>query len=506
MHAKIQNMEEAKMSHKMFERSSGVLLHVTSLPSRFGVGDLGSSAVEWIDWLSTAGVKYWQVLPLGPTGYGDSPYSSLSSFAGNTTMVAPESLASDGLLSSSELMSVGNEESVEFDTVKRAKDAWLRLAHSRLEGGLRAEFEIYREVESDWLAPYALFMALKEAHGGQSWSTWPRDLRHRQSDAIAAARTALADEIEVVEFSQFAFYRQLNRLREHAKARGVEIIGDVPLYVAPDCVDAWVDPQLFSLDDETGEPTLVAGVPPDMFSKVGQHWGNPLYQWEAHAEDGYRWWFDRLEGFFRQADVIRIDHFTGLVRYYEIQGSATDASDGVWRDGPGLPFFDEMNRRMGEMPIILEDLGPIPEIVEGVRRRVGYPGMAIVQEGFAGDKGSLPSNLRGDRVAYTGTHDNDTALGRFLGETDEYREAALAVTGGSAETYSWDLLRELWASQALITIVPMQDLLGLGTEARMNYPGTAEGNWRWRMTDGAATPELAERIGMLNGSHGRLGG
>jgi len=482
----------------MFKRSSGVLLHVSSLPGPYGIGDIGPSAHAWVDWLTDAGCRYWQVLPLGPTGYADSPYSSLSSFAGNPNLISPALLAEDGLLDS--LEGEGASARVNYGKVIPQKWNLLQEAHSRLSKDIKKEFLEFQEREDSWLASYTLFMALKSAHGGGSWTSWPTDLRTRQAMSLSDARFRLTDEMEWHAFGQFIFYRQLDALREYAMARGVEIIGDVPLYVASDSADVWVNPELFAVDSASGRPSLVAGVPPDMFSPVGQWWGNPLYRWEAHAADDYAWWSGRLEAFLRQADVLRLDHFTGFARYYEIDGDAENATGGVWRDGPGASLFKAAQRRLGELALIVEDLGPLGYVVEDLRVQLGYPGMKVLQEAFDGrpDNQFLPENYQEDCVVYTGTHDNDTARGRLEGENDEYRRQALAFTDGGHETFAWDLLSRAWESVAVIAIAPMQDLLGLGSEARMNYPGTAEGNWQWRMTEGAATSVLAENLSMLN--------
>lgn len=478
-----------------FERSSGVLLHVTSLPGPFGIGDLGPEAHRWVDWLAETGSRYWQMLPLGPTGFGDSPYSSFSSHAGNTDLISPEALVTEGFLSRDELAPVGDLESVDYRAVRTRKTRWLKLARGRLSGELADAYEGFRHAEADWVEPYALFMALKEAWGGGSWTSWSDRLRRRQAQALVEAASELSDQVDLHVFGQFLFYRQLDHLRSHAGERGVELIGDVPLYVAPDSVDVWLHPHLFTVES-TGVPSHVAGVPPDMFSDTGQRWGNPLYRWPAHAEGGYVWWADRLAAFFRQADVLRIDHFTGLVTYYEIEASNPTAMGGVWHPGPGLPFFEAIEGRLGPLRVIVEDLGPAGQVVEELRCRLGYPGMEVIQEAF-GTGEAIPPIDR-DRVVYTGTHDNDTALGRFESETAAYREEALSFSGDDESSYPAGLIERAWESEAVMAVVPMQDLLGLGSEARMNYPGTTEGNWRWRMLPGAASPALADRLADLN--------
>jgi 4-alpha-glucanotransferase len=483
-----------------FDRSSGVLLHVTSLPTPYGIGDLGPGAHSWVDWLTESGCRYWQILPIGPTGFADSPYSSFSSFAGNPNLISPDLLVADGLLAQGEASKLDGGERVDYGVVIPAKVAMVDLAYSRLSGGLAKEFDVFRAKEAEWLEPYSLFMALKQAHGGGSWTNWPLELRTRDPEALSEARRDLGDAIDRHAFAQYLFYRQLEALRAHASDRGVSIIGDVPLYVAPDSVDVWLDPELFAMDMDSGTPSLVAGVPPDMFSDDGQWWGNPLYRWEVHAADGFTWWAQRLQAFFRQADVLRIDHFTGLVRYYELDGASTSARDGVWRDGPGAAFFDALKRRIGDRPFILEDLGPLGQVVEELRRELGYPGMKVLQEAFDGDPDNiwLPENYPEDSVVYTGTHDFDTVRGRFDSGTDDYRLQALDYTGATPETYPWALIKKAWESVAVIAMTSMQDLLGLGTEARMNYPSTTDGNWQWRMTEGAASPELAGKLAALN--------
>lgn len=488
-----------------FTRSSGVLLHVTSLPGPYGIGDLGPAAHSWIDWLADAGCRYWQILPLGPTGFGDSPYSSFSSAAGNPNLISPESLVAEGLVDSDEVVEVGEASRVDYDAVHASKSKLLQIAFGRLDGGLRNEFEEFSEKEEAWLGPYALFMALKARAGGEAWSSWPIEIRKREPDAIADARERLGEEVDRHAFGQFIFYRQLESLRRHASERDVEIIGDVPLYVAPDSVDVWVEPGLFTMDLETGKPTYVSGVPPDMFSDTGQWWGTPLYAWDAHAADGYAWWANRLRHFFRQADVLRLDHFTGLARYYEIDGRAENALHGVWREGPGLDFFEAMERALGPRRFIVEDLGPLGRPVESLRIELGYPGMMIAQEAFERVRWSklYPSRYPRNCVAYTGTHDNDTAKGRFEDESPTYRRRALAYSGDDERSYPSGLIERLWESAAVITVAPLQDLLRLGSAARMNVPATTEGNWQWRAETGAASSELADRLAVLNERTGR---
>ena len=489
----------------MFHRSSAVLLHVSSLPGPYGIGDLGPAAHAWVDWLADAGCRYWQVLPMGPTGYADSPYSSLSSFAGNINLISPDSLVDDGLLAADEIGEQGNTGRVDYGSVIQQKWAMVGKALSGLTGELLDEFNKFRQNEARWLGPYSLFMALKSAHGGGSWTEWSSELRARDPKTLDVAQGEFADEISRHSMGQFLFYRQLDALRSHATRRRVEIIGDVPLYVASDSVDVWLNPELFTVDMTTGIPEFVAGVPPDMYSETGQWWGNPLYEWAAHRADDFAWWARRLQAFIRHADVLRFDHFTGFARYYAIEGSTDTAAGGVWRDGPGSAFFESVKRRLGDLDIIVEDLGPLGAVVDDLRLEFGYPGMKVLQEAFDGDPGNqfLTEHYEDDCVVYTGTHDNDTARGRLDLENDRYRQQALSYTGASPETYSWELISRAWESVAVIAVTQVQDLLGLGTEARMNYPGTTEGNWQWRLADNVITPAVGERLNALNRRTGR---
>lgn len=483
-----------------FERSSGVLLHVSSLPGPYGTGDLGPVAHDWVDWLADAGCRYWQVLPLGPPGSGNSPYSSFSSFAGNIGLISPEALVEDGLVTADETKYDGSQDHVDHAEVLRFKRGLVRLAHERLSGEVLDEFNAFVVEEAVWLEPYTLFMALKYAHGGDAWTTWPDELRFRKSESLESARAQLADEIARYAFGQFVFYRQLSALQDHAGTREMQIIGDIPLYVASDSVDVWRHPQLFTVDTGTGLPELVAGVPPDMFSPTGQLWGNPLYRWEEHVATDFEWWTKRFEMFLRQADVLRLDHFTGFVRYYSIHASDKTADRGVWREGPGVALFNTMTSRLGDLPVIVEDLGPLGRVVEQMRLELGYPGMKVLQEAFEGDPDNPfhPDNYPDDCVVYTGTHDLDTARGRFETETEDYRRRALAFTGTTQDKFSWGLIEAAWESVAVIAIAPVQDLLDLGSDARMNVPATVGDNWQWRMSPGSLTDQLGTALSELN--------
>jgi 4-alpha-glucanotransferase len=384
-----------------------------------------------------------------------------------------------------------------------AKWAMIVEAHERMPQRVRSEFVQFREEAESWLEAHSLFMALKDAHGGAAWFDWDEDLARGHPAALVAATQRLGEEISRHAFGQYVFSRQLEGLRRHAAARGVEIIGDVPLYVAMDSVEVWQRPDLFAID--RGRPLQVAGVPPDSFSPVGQVWDTPVYRWEAHGEEGFSWWVDRVGAFSRQADVLRIDHFTGFRWFYAIDAATRDVSAGEWRDGPGLALFDAVRERLGEIPMIVEDLGPLGDEVERLRLQLGHPGMRVLQEAFDEDVGDerLPQNFSENCAVYTGTHDNDTARGRLESEDEGYRRRALEYTGGSADTYAWDLVVRAWESKPVIAIAPLQDLLGLGSEARMNTPGTPSGNWQWRMPAVAADPSLAADLLELTTRTGR---
>jgi 4-alpha-glucanotransferase len=487
----------------MFRRSSGVLLHISSLPGPYGIGDIGPAARKWVDWLAGAGCRYWQILPLGPSGFGNSPYSSRSSFAGNIDLVSPDLLHAEGLIDRPEPH--GEALRVDYPVVRAARQRMVREGHARQTPRIRDEFADFREREAGWLEPYSLYMALNEAHGGASWTSWDEDLRNRESAALATASRELSRETDLHAFGQFTFYRQLGELRGYAAEKGVEIIGDVPLYVANDSVDVWGRPELFAIDPVDGEPRLIAGVPPDHFSPIGQVWGTPTYRWDIHAQEGYSWWVDRLAAFLRHADVLRIDHFTGFARYYTIDRDNTDPLSGEWLDGPGIAFFDAVRARLGDIPLIVEDPGPLGEEVERLRTALGYPGIRVLQQAFEPDPGPMnqPDHYPENLVVYTGTHDTDTAVGR-LGSGDEgWRRRALSYTGGTAETFAPDLVSKAWESNPMIAITPLQDLMGLGAGHRMNTPGTVDGNWEWRVPEQGPEDGLGTWLADLNRRTGR---
>lgn len=491
-------------------RSSGILLHLTSLPGRFGIGDLGSEAYQFVDFLVGAGQKLWQIMPLGPTGYGDSPYQSFSSFAGNPLLISPELLAEEGLLSPSDLDAapIFPEGRVDYGPVIRFKQTLLQRAYERFQAQAtptrRAAFRAFCRRHAAWLDDFALFMALKEAHEGAVWSSWEKDIASRQPKALQAWTQKLADSIEAHKFAQYLFFTQWLALKDYANAYGIRIIGDIPIFVAYDSADVWAHPELFYLD-ENGQPTVVAGVPPDFFSETGQLWGNPLYRWEVLARDGYAWWIERVRATLRLVDIVRLDHFRGFEGYWEVPFGEPTAVKGRWVKGPGAALFQAMQDALGPLPIIAEDLGVITPEVEAIRDQFDLPGMKVLQFAFATTPADpfLPHNFPRNCVVYTGTHDNDTTLGWFQTAPPAERAFALKYTGSDGKEFNWDLIRLALASVADTAIIPLQDVLGIGSEGRMNLPGRASGNWAWRYLPGSLTPEIQERLRELTEIYGR---
>lgn len=494
----------------MFNRSAGILLHPTSLPGPYGIGDLGQEARRWIDFLAENGCTLWQVLPLGPTGYGDSPYQCFSAFAGSPYLISPDLLLAEGLLLPEDFADRPTfpTEWVDFGAVIPWKLHLLDQAYRRFSATafpiLRAEFAQFQQAQADWLHDFGLFMALKEAHGGGAWVGWPAALRGRQAPALAEARQTYAEAIERQKFRQFLFFRQWVELRAYANQRGVQIIGDIPIFVAHDSAEVWARPDLFFLDAD-GQPTVVAGVPPDYFSATGQLWGNPLYRWDVHAAEGYAWWLARLRAVLGFVDFVRLDHFRGFAGYWEIPGTSPNAIQGRWVPGPGIPFFEWVRQALGDLPIIAEDLGVItPDVVE-MRDRFGLPGMYILQFAFYGDPTEpfLPHNHLQNRVVYTGTHDNDTSRGWYERVDEKERDFYRRYLNRDGSGVAWDLIRAAWSSAAVFALAPLQDFLDLGNAARMNYPGNPSGNWKWRMPENSLTPALQARIKEINFLYGR---
>jgi 4-alpha-glucanotransferase len=505
-----------------FPRASGLLLHPTSLPGRFGIGDLGDEAFRFADFLVAGGQSLWQVLPLGPTGYGDSPYACYSAFAGNTLLISPDRLFEEGLLAQSDLDEIPSlpVERINFDRVHKLKDAVLAKAFARYQRTtdteLRSAFETFAEQNASWLDDYALFRALKTAHGGIAWHDWETPLVRREPSALSRARVDLHDQIEAQKFFQFLFFKQWFALKSYCNQRGISLIGDIPIFVAQDSADVWTNPDQFKLNPD-GRPIVVAGVPPDYFSATGQFWGNPLYNWDRMLADGFRWWIERVRASLQTVDIARIDHFRGFAACWEIPGGDTTAERGRWVEAPGRELFNAIRKALGELPIIAEDLGVITPDVEKLRDGFGFPGMRILQFGFSSDTRNidLPHNYHRNVVVYTGTHDNDTTVGWFnsvagAGSTrtaeqiDTERNFCLKYLHSEGTEIHWDFIRAVLASVADTAVVPLQDLLGLGTEARMNLPNSTQGNWSWRFAGHALTESVSDRLREMTDTYGRI--
>ncbi len=488
---------------------SGVLLHISSLPSPYGIGTMGRAAYAFADFVADSGMRVWQVLPVGPTGYGDSPYQVFSTFAGNPNLIDLDLLLDEGLLQKEDLAGLAfgaDPEHVDYGRVIGAHDAALRRAFARAGGALAGAVEAFSG-ENPWLADFALFMAVKAHFGGVSFLEWPDEaIRLREPAAMARYRALLAEEVEYIRFVQYLFFKQWRALKAYANARGVQLLGDMPIYVAPDSADLWANPELF-LVDEARRPTFVAGVPPDYFSKEGQLWGNPLYDWDAMEREGYAWWIARLKAMCGIFDLLRIDHFIGFARYYAIPAGAANALVGEYRPGPGMKLFRAVRAALGELPLVAEDLGVITPEVETLLKEAGFPGMRVLQFAYGSDERNmhLPENVGANMVLYTGTHDNATAVEWWAGTGAEEKAFARKKLGMQPEDddITSALIRAAYGSQALLCIVPMQDYLGLGTGARMNEPATLGGNWRWRMLPGAADAALMTRIARLNKQYRR---
>ena len=486
----------------MSERRAGVLLPVFSLPGEWGIGSFSAEARRFITALTEAGQTIWQILPMGPTGFGDSPYQSFSTFAGNPYFIDLDQLINEGLLTRHDVAAFDwgvNATLVDYGALYAARTRVLRIAHSRA-GAPDAEYQRFCAT-SAWLDDYALFMALKAAHGDRPWSEWPDDLRHRDPAALARAHEQFADDIEFHRWTQWQFSRQWRQLRTFANQAGVQIMGDLPIYVAMDSADTWAHPELFALDENLA-PIEVAGVPPDGFSPTGQLWGNPVYDWDHHRATGFDWWIERLRHQLTTVDSLRLDHFRGLESYYAVPAGMPDASHGVWRPGPGAEFFAAITDALGELPMIVEDLGYLTDEVRHLRERSGLPGMQILQFAFDSREAAdyWPHNYVRDTVVYTGTHDNATLqewFGTLSSDSQEASRHYLSNHHTPAGELHWDFITAAQRSVADTCIVPMADYLGLGAEGRINTPAVAEGNWRWRMSDGALTPALVRRMRQL---------
>lgn len=480
-------------------RSSGVLMHISSLPSPYGIGTLGEEAYRFVDFLKRAGQSYWQILPINQTSYGDSPYQSFSGFAGNPYFIDLDMLCKDGLLTKEQCESYDwgeDNHSIDYGILYENRYQLLRAVFSCFMEQIPADFSAFCEEQKDWLSDYALFMSLKDAHNGMEWQKWEDDLKKRKADAVREAEDTYQEDIAFWKMTQYLFFKQWNCLKTYANENGIQIIGDVPIYVAADSADVWVNPTQFYLDEELNMID-VAGCPPDAFTEEGQLWGNPLFSWDTMKKDDYAWWTKRIAYVSKLYDVVRIDHFRGFESYYAIPAKDDTAKNGEWRKGPGMELFDRLKEKLGELNIIVEDLGFLTEEVHALVENSGYPGMKVIQFAFDSreDGDYLPHNYEKHCVVYTGTHDNDTILGWADTAPEESVQFAKDYLQLSEEEgYNWGMMRAVWSSVGNMAIVTMQDLLGLGSEARMNIPSTLGCNWKWRADKEDITDELADKI------------
>lgn len=484
-----------------FPRSSGILLHPTSLPGPHGSGDFGADAHRFVDWLAEGGQRLWQMLPLGGIGPGNSPYMSSSAFAGNVLMIDLVELHQRGWLDGADVEPLAGTQPHRLDFSKVVPFRMERLARAaarfaaQASATERSEFEAFCDEQASWLDDYALFMTLADHFGWRDWSDWDAGLATREPVALRTATHAHASRIAFWKFCQWSFFRQWKRLKAHANERGVKIVGDAPIFIAYQSAEVWARPELFELD-ERGKPTVVAGVPPDFFSETGQRWGNPLYRWSAHAEDGYAWWIERVRRTLELVDIVRIDHFRGFAGFWEIPATEPTAIRGRWVPGPGAALFDALARELGSIPIIAEDLGVITPDVEALRKQFELPGMRILQFAFDSDSGNhfLSHNHASDTVVYTGTHDNDTTVGWWDKVDERQRDHVRRYLRTEGQEIHWELIRAACASVGDMAVHQMQDVLGLGGEARMNYPGKSEGYWEWRFSWDQVSPEQSQRL------------
>lgn len=509
-----------------FQRASGILLHPTSLPGKYGIGDLGRAAYDFVDFLETTGQSLWQVLPLGPTGYGDSPYQCFSAFAGNPLLISLEALVEDGLLAQSDLTAAPefSDDRVDYGPVIEFKTSVLTAAHANFSvnasDSAKTEYLKFTEQTAWWLEDYATFRAIKDANKGKAWTDWEPYLRDREDKAMHFFRENHAVEISRHKFWQFLFFKQWLNLAAYANNKGVKVIGDIPIFVAHDSADVWANRELFYLD-ELGLPTMVAGVPPDYFSETGQLWGNPLYRWDLMEKDGYQWWIKRIRSSLSLVDLVRLDHFRGFEKYWAVPATEKTAIKGDWQDGPGADLFKAIQiafpENDGKLPIIAENLGFITPAVEKLREDFGFPGMCILQFAFGTDPQAdqfKPYNFAPNSVVYTGTHDNDTTIGWFTSEgagdstrsgdeVNEEREFVLKYLGSDGSEINWDFIRLALASVARTAIIPLQDVIGCGSEARMNIPARESGNWSWRYRPEQLTENICARLAELTEIYGR---
>lgn len=488
----------------LFPRASGILLHPTSLPGRYGIGDLGEYAYRFVDYLADTGQTYWQVLPLGPTGYADSPYQTLSAFAGNPNLISLDKLVGEGWLTHDDLTDVPDfpQDRVDYGPVSDYHVAKLELAHERFKARATSErkdaYKAWCKNNAHWLDEWALFIAVKNSYGGKPWVEWDEGIALRKPDAVKAAEKEFAERIEAQKFRQWLFYTHWGDLKTYAAGHGIRFIGDIPIFVAHDSCDVWANRDRFYLD-EKGRPTVIAGVPPDYFSETGQRWGNPLYKWDVMKATNYEWWVARFQAMLELVDLMRIDHFRGFEAYWEIPAEEETAVNGKWVKGPNRTFFDALENALGELPIIAEDLGEITKEVEDLRDDLGLPGMKVLQFAWSDPENQfLPHNHVPNCVVYSGTHDNNTTVGWWQHEADEHTRNFISDYLQSAvNDPAWTLIRLGMGSPAHTFIAPMQDILGLGKAARMNTPGIESGNWQWRMASDAMHTSGKDRLGHL---------
>lgn len=489
-------------------RTSGILMHISSLPSEYGIGTMGREARKFVDFLVKSGQTYWQILPICPTSYGDSPYQSFSSLAGNPYFIDLETLCKDKLLTVQECKSYSwgrKKTEVDFGILYENRYDLLKKAYARFIKKEPKDYQEFCEKEQAWLDDYAVFMALKDANGGAAWSEWKQELRFRDEEAMNAVREEYAEEINFYKMLQYLFFKQWWSLKEYANRKGIQIIGDVPIYVAGDSADVWANPEQFYLDENLN-PIEVAGCPPDAFSEDGQLWGNPLFRWDVMKADGYRWWTNRIGAMSKLYDIVRIDHFRGFDSYYAIPANDTTAKNGVWKEGPGMDLFNTMEAKLGKLNIIVEDLGFLTPSVLKLVKDSGFPGMKLIQFAFDTREESdyLPHNYQSHSVVYTGTHDNDTILGWMkTAPRDSVNFAKKYFNLTKEEGYNWGMMRGAWASVSDMAIVPMQDILGLDGKARMNTPSTLGCNWKWRAKADQITPQLAKKVKKYMKMYGR---
>lgn len=491
------------------KRSSGILLHPTSFPGPDGIGDIGPQAYRWIDFLKRSGCSIWQTLPLGPTGFGDSPYQCFSAFAGNPYLISAPLLLDENLLSLDDLNDRPDfpTESVDYGKAIQWKKTLLQRAYSNYRKNpvpFENEFSSFC-IKNKWLNDYSIFMAIKDSQNGNCWISWPEPLKNRNLSDLAAFSKENSSKVEMYKFQQFLFFRQWLNLKKYANNNGITLIGDIPIFVSLDSADVWSNKDLFYLD-EGGNPTVVAGVPPDYFSPTGQLWGNPIYKWPIHTEKHYEWWINRVKACLVLCDLIRLDHFRGFSGYWEVPAKNTTAEIGRWVQAPGKDFLEHLQKALGYLPLIAEDLGEISQDVVDMRDSFSLPGMKILQFGFSGDARDLflPPNYIQNCIAYTGTHDNDTVLGWYRSASEHERDFARRFLNSDGSNISWDMIRAIWESISVYAIAPLQDFLSLGNEGRMNFPGRPQGNWSYRYKSSDLTPDLAFHIYEINQIYNRL--